>query len=106
MSLADPDRYQWPFERAHLRLDHAEWLRRRRRINDAKAVPTEALGTFRRLGARPWAERAQANLRARGAAVTAAPGGLDALGEPTPPQRHILRLPTPHPPDPPPAHPL
>ena len=44
-ALADPAGDQWPFERAQLRLDYAEWLRRRRRINDAKAVLTEALGT-------------------------------------------------------------
>ena len=49
-ALADPAGNQWPFERAQLRLDHGEWLRRRRRINDAKAVLTEALGTFRQLG--------------------------------------------------------
>jgi tetratricopeptide (TPR) repeat protein len=35
-ALADPAGDQWPFERAQLRLDYAEWLRRRRRINDAK----------------------------------------------------------------------
>jgi DNA-binding CsgD family transcriptional regulator len=91
-ALADPAGDQWPFERAQLRLDHAEWLRRRRRINDAKAVLTQALGTFRRLGARPWAERAQAELRACGVAVTGAPGGPDALGELTPQQRQIVRL--------------
>src|SRR4029077_16571372 len=51
-ALADPAGDQWPFERAQLRLDYAEWLRRRRRINDAKPVLTQALGTFRRLGAR------------------------------------------------------
>src|SRR6266851_4768352 len=54
-ALAGPAGDQWPFERAQLRLDYAEWLRRRRRINDAKPVLTEALGTFRRLGARSWA---------------------------------------------------
>jgi hypothetical protein len=43
--LADPTGDQWPFERAQLRLDHAEWLRRRRRINDAKPALMEALGT-------------------------------------------------------------
>ena len=48
MTLADPAGEQWPFERAQLRLDHGEWLRRRRRINDAKPVLTEALVTFRR----------------------------------------------------------
>ncbi len=83
---------QWPFERAQLRLDHAEWLRRHRRINDAKAVLTQAVGTFRRLGARSWAERAQAELRACGVPVARAPGQPDALGELTPQQRQIVRL--------------
>jgi tetratricopeptide (TPR) repeat protein len=73
-ALADPAGDKWPFERAQLRLDYAEWLWRRRRINDAKAVLTEALGTFRRLGARSWAQRAQAELRACGVAVTGTPG--------------------------------
>ena len=83
-ALADPAGDQWPFERAQLRLDHGEWLRRRRRINDAKPVLTEALETFRRLGARSWAQRAQAELRACGVAVTGAPADPGALGELTP----------------------
>jgi DNA-binding CsgD family transcriptional regulator len=91
-ALSDPAGDQWPFERAQLRLDYAEWLRRRRRINDAKPVLTEALGTFRRLGARSWEQRAQAELRACGVAVTGAPGEPDALGELTPQQRQIVRL--------------
>ena len=91
-ALADPAGDQWPFERAQLRLDHGEWLRRRRRINDAKPVLTEALGTFRRLGARSLAQRAEAELRACGVAVTGAPGERDALWELTPQQRQIVRL--------------
>jgi DNA-binding CsgD family transcriptional regulator len=91
-ALSSPGGDQWPFERAQLRLDYAEWLRRRRRINDAKAVLTEALGTFQRLGARSWAQRAQAELRACGVAVTSAPRETDALGELTPQQRQIVRL--------------
>jgi DNA-binding CsgD family transcriptional regulator len=91
-TLADPAGDQWPFERAQLRLDHAEWLRRRRRINDAKAVLTQALSTFRRLGARSWAQRAEAELRACGVSVTGAPGEPDALWELTPQQRQIVRL--------------
>ena len=91
-ALADPAGEQWPFERAQLRLDYAEWLRRRRRINDAKPVLTEALGTFRRLRARSWAQRAEAELRACGVAVTGAPGEPDALWELTPQQRQIVRL--------------
>jgi DNA-binding CsgD family transcriptional regulator len=91
-ALADPAGDQWPFERAQLRLDYGEWLRRRRRINDAKPVLTQALDTFRRLAARSWAQRAQAELRACGVAVAGAPAGPDALGELTPQQRQIVRL--------------
>jgi DNA-binding CsgD family transcriptional regulator len=91
-ALADPAGDQWPFERAQLRLDYAEWLRRRRRINEAKPVLTEALRAFRRLGARSWAQRAQAELRACGVAVTGAPGEPDALEGLTPQQRQIVRL--------------
>jgi DNA-binding CsgD family transcriptional regulator len=91
-ALADPAGDRWPFERAQLRLDHAEWLRRRRRINDAKPVLTQALETFRRLGARSWAQRAQAELRACGVAVAGAPVAPDALAELTPQQRQIVRL--------------
>jgi DNA-binding CsgD family transcriptional regulator len=91
-ALADPAGNQWPFEQAQLRLDYAEWLRRRRRINDAKAALTEVLGTFQRLDARSWAQRAQAELRACGVAVTGAPGDPDALAELTPQQRQIVRL--------------
>ena len=91
-ALADPAGDQWPFERAQLRLDYAEWLRRRRRINDAKPVLTEALGTFRRLAAQPWAHRAEAELRACGVAAGGAAGERGALGELTPQQRQIVRL--------------
>ena len=90
--LSDSAGEQWPLERAQLRLDYAEWLRRRRRINDAKPVLTEALGTFRRLGARSWAQRAETELRACGVAVADAAGERDALGELTPQQRQIVRL--------------
>jgi DNA-binding CsgD family transcriptional regulator/tetratricopeptide (TPR) repeat protein len=91
-ALSDPAGEQWPFERAQLLLDQAEWLRRRRRINDAKPGLTEALATFRRLGARSWSQRAEAELRACGVAVLGAPGERDALGELTPQQRQIVRL--------------
>jgi DNA-binding CsgD family transcriptional regulator len=91
-ALADPAGDQWPFERAQLRLDYAESLRRRRRINDAKTVLTDALGTFQRLGARSWAQRAQAELRACGVTVTSAPAEPGALAELTPQQRQVVRL--------------
>jgi len=91
-ALADPAGDQWPFERAQLRLDYAEWLRRSRRINDAKPVLTQALGTFRQLRAQSWAQRTEAELRACGVAVGDAPGEPDALWELTPQQRQIVRL--------------
>jgi DNA-binding CsgD family transcriptional regulator len=89
--LADPAGATWPFERAQLELDYGEWLRRQRRINDAKPVLESALETLRRLGARPWAQRAESELRACG--VTAqdppAPGALAGL---TAQQREIVVL--------------
>ena len=91
-ALSDPAGDQWPFERAQLRLGYAEWLRRRRRINDAKSVLTQALGTFRRLQARSWAQRAEAELRACGVAVADASSEPDGLSKLTPQQRQIVRL--------------
>ena len=55
-------------------------------------VLTQALGTFRRLRARSWVQRAEAELRACGVAVVGAPGERDALEELTPQQRQIVRL--------------
>ncbi|MFE1509732.1 AAA family ATPase [Streptomyces sp. NPDC058726] len=89
-ALADPVLEHWPFERAQTLLDLAEWLRRRRRIAEARAPLTEALETFRRLGARPWIERARAESRAAGLDVTdTAP---DAVAELSPQQQQIIRL--------------
>ncbi|MFE9174034.1 AAA family ATPase [Streptomyces kebangsaanensis] len=89
-ALADPVLEHWPFERAQALLDLAEWLRRRRRITEARAPLTEALETFRRLGARPWIERARSEARAAGLDVTdTAP---DALAELSPQQEQIIRL--------------
>jgi DNA-binding CsgD family transcriptional regulator len=82
----------WPFERARLQLDYGEWLRRQRRINDARPVLSAALDTFRRLGAIPWSRRAEAELRASGVTVAAAPAGPGALGELTAQQREIVML--------------
>ncbi|MFC0554527.1 AAA family ATPase [Planotetraspora thailandica] len=90
-ALADPAGDEWPFERASLRLDYAEWLRRRRRINESKPVLVTALEVFRRLGAEPYVQRAEAELRASGVAVTG-PMDLNRLTELTPQQREIVRL--------------
>jgi DNA-binding CsgD family transcriptional regulator len=89
-ALSDPAGSQWPFERAQLRLDYAEWLRRQRRINEAKPLLIAALETFRRLRARSSAQRAEAELRACGVAAPAAEP--DALSQLTPQQRRIVTL--------------
>src|SRR3954468_12952525 len=62
-----------PFEKARTQLAYGERLRRDRRRADAREQLTEALDTFERLGAAPWANRARVELRATGGA--AAEGG-------------------------------
>jgi DNA-binding CsgD family transcriptional regulator len=91
-ALSDPAGDQWPFERAQLQLDYGEWLRRRRRINDAKTPLSAALETFRRLQALPWIRRAEAELRASGVALSAGPTTSDALAGLSPQQRQIVIL--------------
>jgi len=91
-ALSDPAGSSWPFERAQLQLDHAEWLRRQRRINDAKPILATALDTFRELGATSWARRAETELRACGIGIPDAPSDPDALADLTPQQREIIRL--------------
>ena len=91
-ALADPAGDTWPFERAQLQLDYGEWLRRQRRINDAKPVLAAALETLRSLGATPWIRRAEAELRACGVTTQAAATAPGALAELTPQQRQIVIL--------------
>ncbi len=91
-ALSDPAGDAWPFERAQLQLDYGAWLRRQRRINDAKPVLAAALETFRRLGAAPWTRRAEAELRACGMTVAATPAAPGALAGLTAQQREIILL--------------
>lgn len=90
--LADPAGETWPWERAQLQLDYGEWLRRQRRINDAKPLLGSALETFTRLGAAPWTRRADSELRACGVTAEARPAQPNALDELTPQQREIAIL--------------
>ncbi|WP_079105136.1 helix-turn-helix transcriptional regulator [Streptomyces prasinopilosus] len=64
------------FERARTELLHGKWLRRRRRLREARVRLGEALVDFERCGAQPWARQAAAELRAGGVA----PGGPGAGG--------------------------
>jgi DNA-binding CsgD family transcriptional regulator len=55
-----------PFERARTELCFGERLRRAKRRSEARRWLDQALGTFERLGARPWAERTRRELAATG----------------------------------------
>jgi DNA-binding CsgD family transcriptional regulator len=65
------------FDVARAELAWGERLRRERRRTDARAHLTAALAGFQRLGARPWAQRA-------GAELAAAKGGRERTAEPAP----------------------
>jgi DNA-binding CsgD family transcriptional regulator len=81
-----------PFERARTELLHGEWLRRARRRSEARAPLRAAADTFTELGARPWAQRAGAELRATGETRTATAAAPDGLAELTPQELQVVRL--------------
>ena len=91
-ALSEPEDDQWPFELAKFRLEAGEWLRRHRRVNEAKNVLRVSLDAFRALRAAPWERRAEAELRACGVAVPGTLAGSTRLRELTPQQRRILSL--------------
>ena len=73
-ALSHPGTSEFPFERARIVLAQGMWLRRMRRYTEARAVLESAAAAFDGLGARPWAERARAELRASGASAKQAIG--------------------------------
>jgi DNA-binding CsgD family transcriptional regulator len=77
-ALTHPGIAELPFEHTRILLAQGMWLRRVRRHTGARAALALAVAGFDRLGARPWAERARAELRAAGASVK------QSLGEATP----------------------
>ena len=79
-----------PMSRARSELLYGEWLRRVRRRSESRAPLRSALRVFERIGARSWAERARAELRATGESVAAAaePGGVQL----TPQELQVVRL--------------
>ncbi|MFB9629068.1 helix-turn-helix transcriptional regulator [Nonomuraea helvata] len=79
-----------PYERARTDLLYGEWLRRARRKTESRARLRAALETFERVGARPWAERARAELRAAG--ETVAQGSPDLLASLSPQELQVVRL--------------
>ncbi|MFC4019096.1 AAA family ATPase [Micromonospora sp. GCM10011542] len=81
-----------PYEQARTQLAYGEWLRRARRRADARAQLRGALEIFDRLGAKLWAERARAELRATGDVPAAPREAGDPLSVLTAQERHIVRL--------------
>jgi DNA-binding CsgD family transcriptional regulator len=79
-----------PIQQARTELLYGEWLRRERRRTDARAHLRAALEAFRRLGAVPWAERAEAELRATG--ETARKRDASAVEQLTPQELQIAGL--------------
>lgn len=74
-ALAHPGLSGFPFERNRIRLYYGMWLRRQRRNAEAREHLRKATETFRSLSARPWEQRAAAELRASGATVKRATAG-------------------------------
>jgi DNA-binding NarL/FixJ family response regulator len=69
---------------------YGEWLRRERRRTDARGHLRNAVEIFRTLSAVPWAERAEAELRATGETVRKRdPSAVERL---TPQERQIAGL--------------
>ncbi|MEU5688367.1 LuxR family transcriptional regulator [Streptomyces venezuelae] len=89
-AVAHHDRLPGEFERGRTQLLYGQWLRRRRRTREARGPLRDALVAFERCGARAWADRSRAELRAAGEAVAGEPnpGPLAAL---TPQQQRIAR---------------
>jgi DNA-binding CsgD family transcriptional regulator len=68
-----------PFERARTQLCYGERLRRARQRGHARRHLHDALETFERLGAQPWADRVRTELRATGSTVSGSAAALPRL---------------------------
>jgi ATP/maltotriose-dependent transcriptional regulator MalT len=79
-----------PFEHARTELLYGEWLRRGRKRREARPYLRRAADLFRQVGAPPWEERAESELRATGeTARRRDPSTLDQL---TPQELQIAGL--------------
>lgn len=86
----DADLSSWPTPRARLLLAYGVWLRRQRRIQEARVPLRTARDAFDALGLLAWGEKARQELRAAGeASDLRVPSGVDQL---TPQELHIARL--------------
>ncbi|WP_186001629.1 AAA family ATPase [Streptomyces sp. IB201691-2A2] len=88
--VADPGSVRWPFPLARLELAYGERLRRDRAMRAARPHLERAGKLFTSLGATPWAERAEATLRATGRSRRQGAAGPGAAL--TPRERQIAHL--------------
>ncbi|MEU0540163.1 LuxR C-terminal-related transcriptional regulator, partial [Nocardia sp. NPDC005978] len=79
------------YDHARTALLYGEWLRRERRMQEARTHLRAALHTFEQLGAAPWAEHARVELRAAGAGA-APERGDDLAALLTPQELQVTRL--------------
>ncbi|MEX5719112.1 helix-turn-helix transcriptional regulator [Geodermatophilus maliterrae] len=89
-AMATPGADRHPFESARVQLAYGEHLRRVRATGAARLHLAGALEAFTRLGARPWAVRAEHELRATG--VSRSPVARAAPVELTPQEHEISML--------------
>jgi DNA-binding NarL/FixJ family response regulator len=75
------------FEEARTQLSYGEWLREAGRACDARRALNAARGTFERLGAAPWSQRADLELEAAG--VTVAPAATSWSSALTPQELQV-----------------
>jgi DNA-binding CsgD family transcriptional regulator len=85
-------RRSMPFELARTLLCEGAALRRWRRPAAARSILREALGLFERLGARPWAARAEAELAATGIRVVSSRPRAALIDALTPQELQIARM--------------
>ncbi|MDD7969041.1 AAA family ATPase [Actinomycetospora lemnae] len=81
-----------PFEKARTLLAEAECLRRLRRPSVARSAAREAHATFVALGARPWADRAEAELAAAGVSLSRPSTTETAWAVLTPQEYQVARV--------------
>jgi DNA-binding CsgD family transcriptional regulator len=89
-ALGLPAADQWPFDVARVRLVYGEQLRRLRATSESRIHLEAALAAFQKLGALPWASRAELELRATGR--TRMPSRAPDAGALTPQELQIARL--------------
>lgn len=74
---------------ARVHLAYGSWLRRERRVSEARMELRAAVALFDQIGAKPWSERARAELRAAETTVVGSPTNADEL---TAQERQIAEL--------------